>query len=165
MIAINNDIVIYMSFVSSQTIRQFIKFGIVGISNTLVSLGIYYLFVFINPRLYQFGNVVGWIVSVLNAFYWNNKYVFTINTHDAYSTLRRLGKSYLSYGFTFLLSVLLLHVEVEMLHFSELICPIINLCITIPLNYVLNRFWTFRNDDTAVTTETTDGLLDKEVHG
>lgn len=55
---------------------QFIKFGIIGVSNTLIGLGIYYIFIFINSGLYLVGNTVGFLVSVINAYYWNNKYVF-----------------------------------------------------------------------------------------
>lgn len=47
---------------------QFIKFGIIGTSNTIVSTSIYYLFIWIDPRLYFVGNVAGWIVSVFNSF-------------------------------------------------------------------------------------------------
>ena len=57
-------------------VRQFIKFGIVGVSNTLISLAVYYIFVWIDPGLYLWGNVAGWVVSVLNAFYWGNQVVF-----------------------------------------------------------------------------------------
>lgn len=57
-------------------LAQFVKFGLVGAANTLLSLGINYLFIWIDPSLYLWGNFVGWAVSVLNAFYWNNRFVF-----------------------------------------------------------------------------------------
>ena len=56
-----------------EVLVQFIKFGIIGASNTLVSTSIYYVFIWIDPKLYFLGNVVGWIVSVFNSFYWNNR--------------------------------------------------------------------------------------------
>ncbi len=123
---------------------QFIKFGIVGVSNTLISLAIYYIFVWISKDLYMWGNVVGWVVSVFNAFYWNNKYVFKAENRDWKSTLFRLAKNYLTYGSTFLLSTALLFIEVNFLNVSEWIAPIINLLITIPLNFLLNKFWAFK---------------------
>lgn len=129
-----------MKLPSKATIIQFIKFGIVGVSNTLVSLAVYYVFLFIDERLYLVGNVVGWIVSVANAFYWNNRYVFK---GSGESLLRKLAKVYASYGFTFLLSTLLLYIEVDVLSLSAVISPILNLLITIPINFLLNKFWTF----------------------
>ena len=59
--------------------------------------------------------------------------------------MKRLGKTYVSYGGTSALSTALLWVEVELLFVSELYAPIINLVITIPLNYLINKFWTFKS--------------------
>ena len=65
-----------MKMLNKNTIFQFIKFGIVGVSNTAISLAIYYIIYWINPKWYMIGNVAGWVISVANAFFWNNKYVF-----------------------------------------------------------------------------------------
>lgn len=123
---------------------QFIKFGIVGLSNTLISLAIYYLFVWIDPALYMWGNVVGWVVSVANAFFWSNRYVFRNEDHSARAVARRVLKTYLTYGSTFLLSTLLLYLEVQVWGLSEWIAPLINLLVTIPLNFLLNKLWAFK---------------------
>ncbi|WP_132084729.1 GtrA family protein [Harryflintia acetispora] len=127
-----------------KNILQFLKFGIVGISNTLVSLIIYYIFLWIDPDCYLVGNVVGWAVSVANAFYWNNKYVFADKSHNFGRMVIKLGKTYLSYGATFLLSTGLLYLEVDIMGRSAVICPVLNLLVTIPLNFFLNKFWTFQ---------------------
>lgn len=123
---------------------QFIKFGIVGVSNTLISLIVYYIFLWIDPELYLIGNVVGWIVSVANSFFWNNKYVFMSETSGVREALKKIGKTYLSYGATFLLSTGLLYLEVDIFHWSAAVSPVLNLIITIPLNFLLNKFWAFR---------------------
>ena len=127
-----------------QTVIQFIKFGIVGVSNTLISLAVYYLVLWINADWYLLGNVAGWIVSVANAFFWNERYVFIQQWHGFGAMLKRIGKTYLSYGATFLLSTVLLYLEVDLWHWSAVISPVINLLITIPLNFLLNKFWTFK---------------------
>lgn len=133
-----------MKLPEKQSLLQFVKFGIVGVSNTGISLLIYYIFIWIDPDYYLLGNIVGWIVSVANAFFWNNRFVFQKAAENVRSLLKRVGKTYLSYGATFLLSTVLLYVEVDILNWSEIICPILNLLITIPLNFVFNKFWTFR---------------------
>ncbi|NLC72799.1 MAG: GtrA family protein [Ruminococcaceae bacterium] len=130
-----------------QSIIQFIKFGIVGVSNTAISLLVYYLFVFINKDLYLWGGLVGWIVSVLNAFYWGNRVVFKAKDNSSKAVAVRLLKSYLTYGSTFLLSELLLYIEVDMLSWSHYIAPVVNLLVTIPLNFLINKYWTFRNKE------------------
>lgn len=125
-------------------LMQFIKFGLVGVSNTAISLGVYYLFVFFNKKLYLIGSVVGFILSVLNSFYWNNKYVF--KTEGQANWLNRLLKTYISYGGTTLLSTILLYLEVDVLHISEMIAPLVNMAITIPLNFLINKFWTYKTN-------------------
>ena len=122
---------------------QFIKFGLVGVSNTLVAWICYYLFLWIDEDLYIVGSVVGGIASIANAFYWNDKYVFKSNNNDWKSKLIRLGKTYISYGGTSLFGLFLLWVEVRFLGVSKLLAPPLNLIITIPLNFMLNRNWTF----------------------
>ncbi len=126
-------------------IIQFIKFGIVGVSNTLISLAIYYVLVFFNCN-YIVANTIGFIISVLNAYYWNNKYVFKTKdkAKTKKDTIKQLVKVYMSYGVTFILSTVLLYVMVDCLNISEYIAPIINLCITVPLNFIMNKLWAFK---------------------
>ena len=122
-------------------IKQFTKFGLVGVSNNVIYLAIYYTFLFIDPTLYIVGNTVGFIVSVLNSYYWNNKYVFQKSDQGH---LKTLSKTFMAYGSTFVLGTILLFVMVDMLGVSKYLAPIINLIITIPLNFLINRFWAFK---------------------
>lgn len=120
-------------------IKQFIKFGVVGISNTLIALMVYYFFLFLGCN-YLVSNIFSWLVSVLNAYFWNNRYVFKNNVY----WLKALLKTYLSYGFSFMLSMLLLWVSVEKFDVSQILAPILVLLITTPMNFVMNKYWTFR---------------------
>lgn len=120
---------------------QFIKFGIIGVSNTLISTAVYYLFIWINTDLYFAGNVVGWIVSVFNSFYWNNRFVFK---NSEFSWWKKLLRTYLAYGGSFVVGSLLLVLQVRVLGISEWLAPWINMVITIPLNFLLNKFWAFK---------------------
>ena len=55
---------------------QFIKFGIVGVSNTLISLAVYQLALNALGLHYLAANALGLVISVVNAYYWNNRCVF-----------------------------------------------------------------------------------------
>ncbi len=123
-----------------QTFWQFIKFGIVGLSNTAISLGIYYLFIWINRNLYLIGNAVGFVVSVLNSYFWNSKYVFRKKDEK----LKTLVKTFLAYSTNLLIGTILLYLFVEKLQISEVIAPLLNLVITVPLNFVLNKCWVMK---------------------
>ena len=132
---------------------QFFKFGLVGLSNTAVSMACYYIFLLVNEDLYMVGSVVGTIVSIANAFYWNDKFVFSGNRQDWRSKLKRLGKTYISYGGTSILSNVLLWVEVTFFSVSRAIAPIVNLLVTIPLNFIINKLWTFRSADKEMSDD------------
>lgn len=123
---------------------QFFKFGLVGLSNTAVSMGVYYLFLWLNPDLYMLGSILGTVASIANAFIWNDLFVFSGNARDIKSVLKRLGKTYVSYGGTSLLSTVLLWLEVSLFKVDKVIAPVVNLIITIPLNFIINKLWTFR---------------------
>jgi putative flippase GtrA len=53
-------------------------------------------------------------------------------------------KTYLTYGATWLLSSMLLWLEVNIFEINAWLAPVINLLVTIPLNFFLNKYWAFR---------------------
>ncbi len=125
-------------------IQQFIKFGFVGLSNTIISYVIYAVLVYFGLN-YIVCNVISCIVSVLNSFYWNNKYVFK-EDKEVRSPLKTLAKTFMAYGFTgLILSNVLLLIWVDVLNISKYIAPIINLIFTVPVNYIMNKIWAFKD--------------------
>lgn len=127
------------SLSSKDSFIQFIKFGLVGITNTAVGFGVYYALYFCGAH-YIIANVVSWLVSVFNAFYWNNKYVFQSGS----SWWKTLFRTYVSYGVSLLVSTLLLYALVEYFQVSPVIAPVLCLLVTVPLNFLLNKFWAFK---------------------
>lgn len=133
---------------------QFIKFGIVGISNTIISYALYVagLFVFQRTRIfpkvdYLIAQGIAFILSVLWSFYWNNKKVFILDEGEERSIWKALLKTYVSYSFTgLLLNSILLVLWVQVMHISEFVAPIINLLVSVPMNFLINKFWAFRKD-------------------
>lgn len=129
---------------AGQTWMQFIGFIIVGVSNFAVNYIVYAFCLKYIGLSFHWSNVVSFTISVFNAFYWNNKYVFKENKSGR-NILYTLFKTYVSYAFTgLLLTELLLIVEVDILHLPAIAGPVINLFITTPINFVLNKFWTFQ---------------------
>lgn len=144
---------------------QFVKFGLVGVSNTLISLGVYQLCLHILHMHYQLANLLSFLVSVTNAYYWNSRYVFTRGASPTPAQhLRAYGKAFVSYGSTFLLSTVLLTLWVEVFGISQGLAPVINLLITIPLNFLLNKHWAFRQKKpTAAESPSTPETTPKEA--
>jgi len=119
--------------------KQFLKFGIVGVSNTLIALFIYYSLIFLNVH-YIIANTAGFLVSVMNAYYWNSKYVFKKKSEGRNNSF---VKSFLSYGSTFVLGTVFLFIMVHYLGISDKVAPILNLILTIPANFLLHKLWVF----------------------
>ena len=128
----------------NHNIAQFLKFGVVGLSNTAVSYVVYagltYLGVF-----YIISNVASFFIGVLNSYYWNNRYVFKRVNGEKRNHVRALAKAYVSYAFTgLIISSIILNISVEILKISKYLAPLLGLLITVPLNYILNKTWAFR---------------------
>ena len=122
--------------------EQFIRFAVVGCTNTLINLAVYYTCIYLGMH-YNLAYTLGFLVSVCNAFYWNNKVVF-VNKQEQ-SLLKAFIKVLMSYGASFLLSLVLMSVLIDILHISTLLAPLIKMSVTIPINFILNKLWAFRD--------------------
>jgi len=126
--------------VPKETIVQFIKFCIIGVSNTIIWFGIYYLLLYFYVY-YLLANIIAFVFSVLNSYLWNRKFTFTKNT----TTLFTITRLYASYGITTLLGTGLLYFFVDIVGLSKIISPVINIGITTVINFLLNKYFVFRD--------------------
>lgn len=132
-----------------QTFKEFLQFGLVGVSNTIISYLLYVVTLLIVSKSgvkfdYIIANIVSWLLSVLWSFYWNNKFVFKKEDGEERNIWAALFKTYVSYGFTgLILNNILSVLWVSVLHISKMLAPIINLVISIPINFFMNKLWAF----------------------
>ncbi len=132
---------------------QFVKFGLVGVTNALVNYVVYLLTLFFlravgwAPRIDNYiALAVAYIVSVLWSFLWNNTLVFKKEEGRERNLLAALLKCYATYFFTgVVLNQFLLYLWLNVFHVSEFIAPILNSIICIPINFLMNKFWAFRD--------------------
>jgi len=123
---------------------QFLKFGIVGFSNTLIGYVVYSLCVWLGMH-YLLANAVGFIVSVLNAFYWSDRFVFKKSEGEQRNAWAALAKTIMAYASTgIVLNSILLWLIIDRWHISEYLAPILILVITVPTNFLLNKYWSFK---------------------
>lgn len=124
---------------------QFAKFSFVGVINTLIDLGVYYFCLNVLGMHYQLSTFFGFIISVTNAFVLNGLFVFSDGEKkSAAQNIKTYFKTVCGYAGTYLLSVFLMWLWVDILSIDERIAPLLRLIITVPLNYIINKFWTFR---------------------
>jgi putative flippase GtrA len=153
---------------TKSTFVQFIKFGLVGVSNTVVSYVIYAITYAITKN-YVAGNVVSWLISVLNAYLWQNIFVFKQDQNrEKRVWWKVLLKTYAAYAFTGLflnnlVSWLLIDVIGIARYCGGLVAllaehgmvmsnddcagyaaPFFNLLMAIPINFAINKFWAYK---------------------
>lgn len=128
---------------------QFVKFCIVGVSNSAVSYCINItILTLLRPLVLDFdyviANVSAFILSVLWSFYWNNGYVFKEGSDQKRSKIKTLFKTYLVYAFSgIVLNNVLGTIWIKGLHLSKYLAPLLNIPFTLPCNFLLNKFFTF----------------------
>lgn len=151
-----------------ENLLQFIKFALVGVSNTLISEGIYVVLVFFRMH-YIPASFIGFSLSVINAYYWNHKYVFKENAEGEQMVWWKVFcKTYIAYFWGYLANAALLVFWIDILKIGRILSPVaewlaargmerldakfcgdlaaaaLNLLITVPMNYVINKYWAYR---------------------
>lgn len=126
------------------SIYQFLRFCIVGLSNTLIGYVVYSLCVFLGMH-YLLANLVGFLVSVVNAFYWSNTYVFAKGNGEYRNLYWSFIKTILAYASTgIVLNSILLWLLIDQWHISEYLAPLLILMVTVPTNFIMNKYWSFK---------------------
>ena len=120
---------------------QAMKFGIVGVLNTLLTLFI----IWICLRLFHWSdtvsNVVGYGLGVINSFFWNRKWTF------AYKG--KLSTSFTKFIVVFIVSYLVqlgvLQLLLRYLHTDNYYCHLLAMVVYTVINFSLNKIFTFKN--------------------
>ena len=135
------------------TLLQFIKFGIVGVSNTAISYGtemLFYYVILVNSTMSRNGKVmltsaVAFIVSVTNSYFWNSRFVFKKGSEKkgVAGHLKSDAKPVACYGVTGHLLAPAIKILLGSWGMPYWAAILMSLVVTIPLNFVLNKFWAF----------------------
>ena len=123
---------------------QFLKFGMVGAVNTILSYLITNTCYYALHLHEQISNFVSFLITVLGSFLLNSRFVFR-QEESRQPWYQALAKVYASYALTELVLMgLLLFIQERLLGIPHFIATFLNLCVTVPLNFLLNKFWAYR---------------------
>ena len=71
--------------------------------------------------------------------------MFTLEEGRSQSVGKTLIKTYISYGFTgIIMNNILSWIWISQLGISKYIAPIINLLVSVPINFYMNKLWVFK---------------------
>lgn len=127
--------------IKKQSIIQFIKFGVVGCSNTVLFILIYWLLVYLSIN-YLIANIISYVLSSIWGYVLNKIWVFKVKNGKIVSSIL---KYYIVYGTSFIINLIGMYLMVDILKVNKFIAPILIMCITIPYNFIFNKLWAFRN--------------------
>ena len=129
--------------------QEVIRYLVVGVLTTLVSLVIYYILVntLLNPNSafeLQIANVISWICSVIFAYVTNRKYVFQ-------SKQVKKTKEFVSFVgsrvITLFMDMAIMFLGVTLLHQNDKIFKLLSQVVVIVANYILSKFFVFKKKE------------------
>jgi len=125
-------------------LAQFVKFGIVGASNTILSLGVYAALLQLGVW-YLAASAVSYGVGMVNGFLWNRRWTFRGHVGDAFTPLRWLVVQGCGLGATLGLVYLL----VDDAGVDKVLAQACAIAVVVVFTFVANRAWTFRTRPAA----------------
>jgi putative flippase GtrA len=119
---------------------QFAKFGIVGISNTLLTFVVYTLLLKVFGVWYLAASAIGFAVGAVNGFLLNRRWTFRGHVGDARTPLRWMVVQGCGLG----LNEALLFFWVDTVGLDKLVGQAFAIAVVTVVTFLANRAWTFR---------------------
>jgi putative flippase GtrA len=119
---------------------QFVKFGTVGVSNTLITFIVYTVLLKVFGVWYLAASAIGFLVGATNGFLLNRRWTFKEHVGDALTPVRWGIVQGCGLG----LNVLLLFALVDGARLDKLLSQAFAMGVVTVLTFLVNRAWTFR---------------------
>jgi putative flippase GtrA len=121
-------------------VGQFVKFGIVGVSNTLLSFAVYTVLLKGFGMWYLAASAISFAVGAINGFLWNRRWTFRGHVGDALTPLRW----FVVQGCGLVANLGLVYLFVHDVGMGELVGQACAIAIVVVFTFLANRAWTFR---------------------
>ena len=128
---------------------QFLKFGTVGVSNTLLTFAVYTFLLKVVGVWYLAASAIGFIVGATNGFLLNRRWTFRGHVGDAFTPVRWGIVQGCGLG----LNLGLLYVLVHDAGLDELLGQAFATAVVTVITFFVNRAWTFRGHAHVVAVE------------
>lgn len=127
-----------MKFINDGVIR-FIKFGMVGVINTLVNWIIFFILNGLG-MYYILANIIAYILGTVNSYLWNTLWVFKYKDKaSTETTIKFIILNLIGLG----LNTGILYVLVDLCNLNKFIGLVTTTAIVMIINYIVNKLWVF----------------------
>lgn len=123
--------------------KRFIKFCAVGGSNTAISLIVYFVALGCGIQ-YITATILGYVISSVWGYVINKLWVFKPKRNIIWKSVI---KYYITYGVALGINIVGMYGLVDVVCMSEKIAPFMILCVTIPFNFCMSKFWIYKEDE------------------
>ncbi len=139
--------------IEKASMYQFVRFVIVGVINTLVSLIVIFLCKSVWEINEWVSNLIGYVAGVINSFIWNKLFVFQSHSSTLHEGLKFLIGFVLCYGIQFAATWLLYNYtwlnDIEFVVMSQTfsgyaVATVMGMCVYTLANFIYNRAVTFK---------------------
>ena len=128
--------------INRETLIQFIKFSLIGILNTAVHYGVFFILFRYGKVYYLLSSGIGYFMGILNSFYCNRKWTFNEKRNEQKS--KEFCKFFIVNLASLGVNLLSLKCFVQFFYVAPEIGQIFAICFSMGVNFLGNKLWTFK---------------------
>jgi putative flippase GtrA len=125
-----------------KTLVQFLKFGIVGISNTLLTAVTIWLLLRVFHSSNYLANIVGYVVGLVNSFIWNRRWTFENHAQIGAT----IFKFIVTFAVSYLLQLGFLWLLLHQTGIDDYFCQLLSIVVYTVVNFFMNKYYTFKTE-------------------
>ena len=134
-----------LSTANRQVLIQFVKFGLVGVSNTVLTFVVYTLLLKVFGVWYLAASAIGFAIGATNGFLLNRRWTFSEHVGDTLTPVRWA----IVQGCGLAVNEGLLYIFVHDARVDELLAQAFATVVVTVSTFFVNRAWTFRMQPTV----------------
>lgn len=126
------------------SLRQFVKFCIVGLTNASIDFLSYVVATRFFHIYFLLANVISFAIAVSWSFFWNRRWTFRNTITDPVTLKKQYSKFFFINIVGLAIQTLLLYWLVQHWHFNDLIVKAATIIVVAFWNFSLSKLWVFR---------------------
>lgn len=132
---------------SGKNIKELILYGIFGALSTILDIGLFWFFANIVNLHYLIANAIAWVLAVIFSFLANKYFVFKSKSFRKEVWVKEAAEFFGARGLACGVDMGGMYILVSFLGINKNYAKLIVTFIVIIINYVLSKYWIFKNKD------------------
>ncbi|HFK1755214.1 TPA: GtrA family protein [Bacillus cereus] len=122
--------------------NKFLKFSLIGIINTLITMISYIILVEFGVN-YLVANCFAYLIGIINSYYWNKNWVFEFKNKEISLFLKFLTVNLI----VLIFNTIILFILVDKLFINKFISQLFSISVGMIMNFSLHKLWTFNKQN------------------